>query len=196
LVALQVRALGLDAKAYTSYNFVKGPGCPSGMTVEEQMAAAADDAVDLLVVVNQNGAQNSNSTIGVVYDDIMTYLASPAGAKWNTTIIGARLFFLILSCTFVFRFPRYPTDMILIFVNRNQRLLAKCRVPGPGQEPHHGVYCGACEGFCAHITALQEALASFPDSPSPAPSDTCIMFACHGNPQSLTKTGQLNCGDA
>ncbi len=88
-----MRALGLDAKAYTSYNFVKGPGCPSGMTVEEQMAAAADDAVDLLVVVNQNGAQNSNSTIGVVYDDIMTYLASPAGAKWNTTIIGARRHF-------------------------------------------------------------------------------------------------------
>jgi hypothetical protein len=185
---VQVRALGLDAKAYTSYNFVKGPGCPSGMTVEEQMAAAADDAVDLLVVVNQNGAQNSNSTIGVVYDDIMTYLASPAGAKWNTTIIGApQLLF------FVFRDIQWTSILILVY--RNQRLLAKCRVSGPGQEPHHGAYCGACEGFGAHVTELQEALASFPDSPSPAPSDTCIMFACHGNPQSLTKTGQLTCGD-
>jgi hypothetical protein len=80
--------MGFDAKAYTSYNFVKGPGCPVGLTVAEQMAAAADDAVDLLVVVNQNGAQNSNSTIGVVYDDIRTYLASEEGAKWNATIIG------------------------------------------------------------------------------------------------------------
>ena len=84
--------MGFDAKAYTSYNFVKGPGCPVGLTVAEQMAAAADDAVDLLVVVNQNGAQNSNSTIGVVYDDIRTYLASEEGAKWNATIIGRYIF--------------------------------------------------------------------------------------------------------
>ena len=69
-MALEVRSLGYDAKAYTSYNFVKGQGCPPGLTVAEQLAAAASDALDVLVVVNQNGAQNSNSTIGVVYDDI------------------------------------------------------------------------------------------------------------------------------
>ncbi len=80
--------MGFDATAYTAYNFVKGPGCAVGLSVEEQMAAAADDALDMLVVVNQNGAQNSNSTIGVVYDDIKTYLASAKGAQWNTTIIG------------------------------------------------------------------------------------------------------------
>ncbi len=179
-----MRALGLDAKAYTSYNFVKGPGCPTGMTVEEQMAAVADDAVDLLVVVNQNGAQNSNSTIGVVYDDIRTYLASSAGAKWNTTIIGTHVHDGLQVCFFVFQ------DMILIFMNRNRRLLANYRVSRIGEEPHHGAD-GACECCSADVTAVQESLASFPDSPSPAPSDTCIMFACHGNPQSLTKTGQL-----
>lgn len=87
-VAQQLRAMGFDATAHTSYNFVKGPGCPAGLTVADQMAAAAADAVDVLVVVNQNGAQNSNSTIGVVYDDVRAYLASAAAASWNTTIIG------------------------------------------------------------------------------------------------------------
>lgn len=87
-VAQQLRAMGGWATAYTAYNFVKGPGCPAGVTVAEQMAAAAADAVDVLVVVNQNGAQNSNSTIGVVYDDVLAHLASAAGAGWNTTIIG------------------------------------------------------------------------------------------------------------
>ena len=90
-MAQQLRAMGgdlHDATAYTSYTFVKGPGCPAGVTVAEQMAAAAADAVDVLVVVNQNGAQSSNSTIGVVYDDVLAHLASAAGARWNTTIIG------------------------------------------------------------------------------------------------------------
>jgi hypothetical protein len=88
-VVQQLRQMGVLATAYTAYNFVSGPGCPTGMTVADQMAAAAADAVDMLVVVNQNGAQNSNSTIGVVYDDIMTHLKSAAGATWNKTIIGA-----------------------------------------------------------------------------------------------------------
>ena len=81
--------MGVRATAYTAYNFVTGPGCPTGMTVADQMATAAADAVDLLVVVNQNGAQNSNSTIGVVYDDVRAYLRSAAGGTWNATIIGA-----------------------------------------------------------------------------------------------------------
>ena len=97
-VALEARAMGFDATAYTAYNFVKGPGCPVGLSVEEQMAAAAADALDVLVVVNQNGAQNSNSTIGVVYDDIRTYLASAKGAHWNTTIIGECCQCIRVSC--------------------------------------------------------------------------------------------------
>ena len=67
---------------------MKGVGCPTGLTVAEQMQLAADDGVDLLVVVNQNGAQNSNSTIGIVYDDVKAFLQSPPGQRWNTTIIG------------------------------------------------------------------------------------------------------------
>jgi len=39
---------------------VKGPGFPTGLTVAEQMQRAGDDGVEVLVVVNQNGAQNSN----------------------------------------------------------------------------------------------------------------------------------------
>jgi hypothetical protein len=89
--------MGYDAAAYTSYNFVKGPGCPAGLTVADQMAAAAADAVELLVVVNQNGGQNSNSTIGVVYEDIHHYLASPSGSKWNVTILG-QLLAIVLGC--------------------------------------------------------------------------------------------------
>ena len=77
---------------------MKGVGCPTGLTVAEQMQLAADDGVDLLVVVNQNGAQNSNSTIGIVYDDVKAFLQSPPGQRWNITIIG--VIWLILRLEF------------------------------------------------------------------------------------------------
>lgn len=141
-VVQQLRAMGVRATAYTAYNFVTGPGCPTGMTVADQMAAAAADAVDLLVVVNQNGAQNSNSTIGVVYDDVRAYLRSAAGGTWNATIIGI---------------DDYSQS------SEFNRLLVQ------------------------HTT---EALEAFPSAaPPPLPQDTCIVFACHGNPQSLTEAG-------
>jgi protoheme ferro-lyase len=72
--------------AYTGYNFVSGKGCPSGVTVVDQARKALSEGVDTLVLVNQNGAQQSNTSIGVSYEQIAPALTDP---EWdNVDVLG------------------------------------------------------------------------------------------------------------
>eukprot|EP00746_Dinoflagellata_sp_MGD_P027790 gnl/MRDRNA2_/MRDRNA2_16562_c0_seq1.p1 gnl/MRDRNA2_/MRDRNA2_16562_c0~~gnl/MRDRNA2_/MRDRNA2_16562_c0_seq1.p1 ORF type:complete len:385 (-),score=77.79 gnl/MRDRNA2_/MRDRNA2_16562_c0_seq1:307-1461(-) len=64
--------------AYTGYNFVSGPGCPAGVTIVDQAKKALADGVDTLLLVNQNGAQQSNTSIGVAYEQVAPILKDSA----------------------------------------------------------------------------------------------------------------------
>lgn len=64
--------------AYTGYNFVSGSGCPAGVTVVDQAWKALADGVDTLLLVNQNNAQQSNTSIGVSYEQIAPILKKDA----------------------------------------------------------------------------------------------------------------------
>jgi hypothetical protein len=143
-----------EVLSYTGYNFISGDGCPTGLTIQDQLEAALNDKIDTLVVVrssmyvneasviitlllflslqlNQNGAQMSASTIGVVYDDISTYFSNTNNVnKWE--------------------------DGRIIGVND---------------------YSQSEEFNTLVVAHTLEALSKFSGS---TPQNTCIMFACHG----------------
>jgi len=123
-------------KSYVGYNFIEGPGCPAGVTVKDQARLALKDGVEQLLVVNQNGAQQSNTTIGVAYEDLAPVLKEdPAWEK--VEVIGLDDFSQVSSF-----------DELLIQHTEKQL------------EASFGKKTG-----------------------------TCILFACHGNPARIGKTG-------
>lgn len=59
-----------SAEVFVGYNFIYGNGCPSNVTVVDQARLALASGVTDLVVVNQNNAQESNTSIGVAYEQL------------------------------------------------------------------------------------------------------------------------------
>ena len=62
----------VDYLPYVGFNFIDGPGCQPNVTVVRQaQKAILEDGVEKLILVNQNGAQQSNTTIGVSYEQLV-----------------------------------------------------------------------------------------------------------------------------
>lgn len=129
-----------EFKVYVGYNFIHGPGCPSGVTVVDQARLALADGVDTLLVVNQNGAQQSNTTIGVAYDDLAPELKS--NVAWNgVQVIGID----------DYSTARGFNELLIDFVS----------------------------GHFDESLGKQGVRAD----------QTCLLFACHGNPSRIGKLG-------
>lgn len=73
---------------YVGYNFVGGPGCPTNVMVVDQARQALADGVDTLLLVNQNNAQQSNTTIGVAYEQLLPELAKNSSAWKGVRVLG------------------------------------------------------------------------------------------------------------
>jgi protoheme ferro-lyase len=85
--AVQLKRPADEVRGYMGTNFVTGDGCPDGLLIVDQLRRMRTDGVEKIVVVNQNGAQNSKSTIGIAYDDVNSYFASE-GKDWQVLVLG------------------------------------------------------------------------------------------------------------
>lgn len=126
-------------EAFVGYNFVDGPGCPANVTTVAQARKALASGATEIIVVNQNNAQQSNTTNGVSYVQLSTELTRP---QWsNVSVMGLDDY----SQTKGFN------DLVASFVYENYKLELGSK----------GV----------------------------TPEQTCLLFACHGNPTRITKKG-------
>jgi len=80
LAAFRHYRIDESAEAFVGYNFVYGGGCPPNVTVVDQARLALASGVTDLVIVNQNNAQESNTTNGVAYEQLRPEIAKP---EWN-----------------------------------------------------------------------------------------------------------------
>lgn len=130
-------SLGDTAEAFVGYNFVYGDGCPSNVTVVDQARLALTSGVTDLIVVNQNNAQQSNTTNGVAYEQLLSVINDD---EWSGTNV-------------------WGLDDYSQAPGFNELLEAYTQT---------------------HISEM------LPDVQS---SDVCLLFACHGNPSRIGKTG-------
>jgi len=73
---------------FTGYNFVSGEGCPLNVTVVDQARMALNAGMDILLMVNQNNAQQSNTTNGVSYEQLSNVIQSEESAWKDMDVLG------------------------------------------------------------------------------------------------------------